>query len=543
VEEPNVAIYLDFENLAISALEVYRGIEQPLQIEPIIQYIRQKGRVRIKKVYADWSKKKFSLYQKDLLRHGFELIHLPETNLLGKNGSDMRLVIDVMEELQQEPRPDVVVIGSGDSDFIPLIQHMLNRNIEVVLLSFEHSVSSLIKEYSTEFGSLKKIIGDQRRRRVPVEKGGERPAVRPARPTFRNGAPPPKQPDTSDPEYQKGRKVLLRFLQQHKGEEAVSLSTLKRDLLELEPGFSEEKLGFLKFKKFVKAYKGDLVEKVEKKEKRWMISFFPQPTSDKQASPARRPSGGSKQAEKPSANQVQPARPQAKAQAEKAEAPSLEKVLDMIRAIGESPKTDGPMPLAKLKLLLLRKDADFSERKLGFRSFKQFVEAQVGTAIDSLSKEGHTVYVHFQPQRDLIGEAATYLKEELNYAPDIRLRGQMAEALMAAFAKYPIMTLKQMHAQLEKALSVPTPAGTFRTYLSLLKKAGVFTADQNGQTQLSARLLRLDSNVKHPDQLDEAYLEQVGMKVSAHFPDLATEALLDLLFPTFTEKNTETHLS
>ena len=77
----------------------------------MIRFANTKGNLKIKKVYADWSKKKFSQYQKDLLVQGFELIHLPETNLLGKNGSDMRLVIDVMEHLYEEPKPDVVLIG------------------------------------------------------------------------------------------------------------------------------------------------------------------------------------------------------------------------------------------------------------------------------------------------------------------------------------------------------------------------------------------------------------------------------------------------
>jgi uncharacterized LabA/DUF88 family protein len=38
---------------------------------------------------------------------------------LTKNSTDMALAVDAMELACSEPRPKVIVIGSGDSDFVP----------------------------------------------------------------------------------------------------------------------------------------------------------------------------------------------------------------------------------------------------------------------------------------------------------------------------------------------------------------------------------------------------------------------------------------
>ncbi len=155
----NVAIYLDFENLALSADTVYPSKTRPLLIEPIVDYATTKGNIAIKRAYADWSKTMFMQYQSMLMQQGFELVHLPETNSQGKNGSDVRLAIDVMEHLEMYPKVNTIVIGSGDSDFVPLIQRVRMRSKEVIAMGFEHSVGRLVKINSVEFKPLEELLG------------------------------------------------------------------------------------------------------------------------------------------------------------------------------------------------------------------------------------------------------------------------------------------------------------------------------------------------------------------------------------------------
>lgn len=238
MEGPNVAIYLDFENLAISAETVYPSKEKPLDIQPIIDFATSKGNICVRKAYADWSKKLFARYQSMLMEQGFELIHLPETSQQGKNGSDVRLAIDVIEHLAFYPDIDTVMIGSGDTDFIPLIQRVRSRSKTVIVMGFEHSVSRLVKRNSAEFKSLEELLGK------PEEES-------------------PSSDLKEEIEISYGRDLLVRYIKSRNDDEPVLMAKLKQHLLRLDPSFSEKELGFSSFKKFLKALKGDLVEKID----------------------------------------------------------------------------------------------------------------------------------------------------------------------------------------------------------------------------------------------------------------------------------------
>ena len=60
----------------------------------------------------------------------------PFLNLsLTKNTTDMALAVDAMELACQTPAPRVLVIGSGDADFVPLVVRLRERGIRVVCVS------------------------------------------------------------------------------------------------------------------------------------------------------------------------------------------------------------------------------------------------------------------------------------------------------------------------------------------------------------------------------------------------------------------------
>lgn len=60
----------------------------------------------------------------------------PFVNLsLPKNTTDMSLAVDAMELVCMTPRPKVVVIGSGDLDFVPLVVRLRERGIKVVCVT------------------------------------------------------------------------------------------------------------------------------------------------------------------------------------------------------------------------------------------------------------------------------------------------------------------------------------------------------------------------------------------------------------------------
>lgn len=60
----------------------------------------------------------------------------PFVNLsLSKNTTDIALAVDAMEFACQIPVPKVIVIGSGDADFVPLVVRLRERGIRMVCVS------------------------------------------------------------------------------------------------------------------------------------------------------------------------------------------------------------------------------------------------------------------------------------------------------------------------------------------------------------------------------------------------------------------------
>jgi hypothetical protein len=237
MDEQNVAVYLDFENLVISAEETYPSREKPLNVGPMVDYANSKGNIIMKKAYADWSMREFSAYQGTLIKNGFDLVHLPATSAQGKNGSDVKLAIDVMEHLELLNYISTIIIGSGDTDFVPLIQFVKSRGKRVIVMGFDHSVGDLVKRNSTEYKSLIELYG------LPEIGTLGR--------------------DSQKDEGDKGRSLLIRFIRIRNSDDPIYLGNLKEQLMRLDPSFSERRYGFSSFLEYAEQFKGDLVDSIE----------------------------------------------------------------------------------------------------------------------------------------------------------------------------------------------------------------------------------------------------------------------------------------
>jgi len=241
----NVGIYLDFENLVISSEYVYPSRERPLSLRPIVDFAASRGDICVKKAYANWQNSQFNRYQKTLTTYGFEAIHLPNSSSQGKNGADVRLVVDVMECLEQLKHIDTFVIGSGDTDFIPLLQKIRQRGKKVVVVGFDHSVGSLVKQNCTEFKSLVELL-DQ----------SELDSLEDSENVSDSSSSRELLVDTC------GRETMIRFIKSSK-EDSILMGNLKLNLKKIDPSFSEKKLGYSSFKKYVESLQGDLIERIE----------------------------------------------------------------------------------------------------------------------------------------------------------------------------------------------------------------------------------------------------------------------------------------
>ena len=127
-----VAIYWDFENVHACLVDdaadseggAYRAsrfkVQEPVvDIDPITEYAATFGRVVVHRAYANWQY--FGRYRDELQAHSIDLVQL--FPLAGsKNGADIRLVLDVVEDLQHHPHLTHVIVVASDSDYTSLAQ-------------------------------------------------------------------------------------------------------------------------------------------------------------------------------------------------------------------------------------------------------------------------------------------------------------------------------------------------------------------------------------------------------------------------------------
>ena len=389
----NVAIYLDFENLAISAETVYPSRDKPLDIGPLVDYATTKGVICSRKAYADWSKDIFAQYQNRLMDQGFELIHLPETNLQGKNGSDVRLAVDVMEYMEFFPEIDTLLIGSGDTDFIPLIQRLRTKGKSVVVVGFEHSVGTLVKRNSDEFKALEDLIG------APEEES----------PSF--GL-------SDEPTIAKGRNLLIRYIRSSSNkDEPILMSQLKQQLLRLDPSFSEKEMGFSSFKQFILSLLDDVVEKVEIEDNSLPVVYLQEP-----------------------------------------------------------PKEDEPIRLN--------------------------------------SKE----------------TAGQFLTKKLRYQRESEKRLAMSQSLFDELRKDEELSMSQMFELVHDIVRPKLAKTDVKKYINTLFTGGAFVAKDNRTNgPLLSRPFRLDDSIESTEGMDQVYIRRISEILQSRYTDLETQEILELL--------------
>lgn len=125
----SVALYWDFENLHASLAEqrepgVYGAanrfkLQEPLvDVGAVAAFAASLGPVAISRAFCNWQF--FGRYRDALMHNAIELVQLFPPGGAAKNGADIRLCLDAMEDLGRFPHIGTVVIVSGDSDFMPV---------------------------------------------------------------------------------------------------------------------------------------------------------------------------------------------------------------------------------------------------------------------------------------------------------------------------------------------------------------------------------------------------------------------------------------
>src|SRR3954463_16260324 len=145
MKDLRIALFIDFENLVTRT-----GLSaETFDVQPLLDELLEKGKVVYRRAYCDWGR--FPAAKKNLHEKGVELIDVPPSTRSGKNGADIRLVIDALELAYLRGHVDCFAIASGDSDFCPLAYKLRENNRQVIGLAVREATSPLFVKACDEF--------------------------------------------------------------------------------------------------------------------------------------------------------------------------------------------------------------------------------------------------------------------------------------------------------------------------------------------------------------------------------------------------------
>jgi uncharacterized protein (TIGR00288 family) len=154
-DETNLAVFIDFENLALGFKEKNGGRKNQkrtrgtFDIKRVLERLVEKGKIIVKIAYADWAA--FSDYRAAMHEAGIQLIEIPERRFSGKNFADVQLCVDAMDMCYSKEHVDTFVIISGDSDFTPLVSKLKENGKTVIGVGMHQSTSDLLSGACDEF--------------------------------------------------------------------------------------------------------------------------------------------------------------------------------------------------------------------------------------------------------------------------------------------------------------------------------------------------------------------------------------------------------
>ena len=154
VSERHAAIFLDFENIYYTLKHALpEGYDVVGSITALLRGLRRetsdrlRSRPLILRAYADFERLTEDV-QRALFLTGYDPQYVLGTD--HKNAADMRLCIDAIVTLYTRPDIELFVVAAGDRDYIPMLNHLIERGKDVHVVSFTESLS----------GDLKTIVGE-----------------------------------------------------------------------------------------------------------------------------------------------------------------------------------------------------------------------------------------------------------------------------------------------------------------------------------------------------------------------------------------------
>jgi len=238
-QDPSVALYWDFENLHASLCEARQEgtyskqdnrfkVQEPLiDVQAVMELAASFGPIAINRAYCNWQY--FSRYRDALLQSAVELIQLFPPGGSAKNGADIKLCLDAVEDMGRFSHIGTVIIVSGDSDFMPLSQKVKAAGRTLIGVGARQSTNRHWAKSCHEFRYYENLLE------------GPPPCAQPAQPV---------PIDAAAEIFVRA----LRLLAQSKGDAWVMQAAIWPMIKRLDPTFDPQECGHANFLAMLKAF-------------------------------------------------------------------------------------------------------------------------------------------------------------------------------------------------------------------------------------------------------------------------------------------------
>lgn len=295
--DTRVAVYLDFDNIVMSWYDRVHGrnsyskdrariaedptdpeIAEKLQratidVGAVIDYAASFGTLVLTRAYADWSLPVNADYRQQLVARAVDLVQLFPGAAYAKNGADIRLAVDAIEDMFRLDDLTHVVIVGGDSDYVPLAQRVRRLGRHVVGVGVAGSTAKSLAAACDEFDSYETLPGvvvPEKPKKAPAKTAAKAEQQKPDAGDEADAAPkadekprrrrkkPVDEPEPEIDPAESATRLLQRALElggrdNNDDAEWLHSSAVKQHMRRMDPSFSEKALGFRSFNAFLKS--------------------------------------------------------------------------------------------------------------------------------------------------------------------------------------------------------------------------------------------------------------------------------------------------
>jgi uncharacterized protein (TIGR00288 family) len=246
-ENTSVALYWDFENLHAALAEAkfgegfygkpdarFKPQEPLIDVQAVVELGSSFGPIAINRAYCNWQF--YGRYRDALLQSAVELIQLFPPGASAKNGADIKLCLDAVEDISRFDHIGTVIIVGGDSDFMPVAQKIKAAGRTLVGVGARKNTNKHWAKSCHEFRYYGDLVGEV----VSVE------------PTKLAEAPPSEPPPPADPAADMLRRAV-RLLAETKGDPWVNKGAIWPMIKRLDSTFDTKEHGHATFSDMVKS--------------------------------------------------------------------------------------------------------------------------------------------------------------------------------------------------------------------------------------------------------------------------------------------------